>query len=817
MLIGEAPGRSEHIERKPFVGKSGQILDISLQLAGLSRLACYVTNAYKCWPGRDRYGNDLTPTERQVEDHAALLSVELKRVKPRVIGTVGRVATRLFIKDAVMESCHGIPHQVGEHVIVPIVHPAAGMRPGAELMAVWSFQDFKVLADVVKGKLKPRTSVASLPKSHWITGKGQSSRHFSNLAVDTEGDLRDPFCVSLAWTGQRGFVVRPEHVSNVKPTGELILHYALHDLPVLRRMGLDLSHVRISDTMVKAYVLGEPQSLKDLTRRHLGYEMPEYSDVVRPYYQKHLREWVEKALKLEWEPLPASLKLDKRGRYKVYQPQPLDRRLKRLASDMESKPKLDLAKRVKALDTARIEKRVGPLLRFSQALRLVPEDKAADYAGRDAANTKAIDAILDEKLRAQDLVSVADMDMAILPMLDRMQSNGIRCDIKHLRRIQKDAEATMVTIEHEVSKRWFGRRVNLKSHDQVAELLYKRLHLRAIRYTKKGRGSTDKKTLEMLKDQHEAVTKVRQYRIAEKNHSFAVMLPKFADSDGDVRGTIKYTRVVSGRTSMEKPNMQQIPTRTEEGREIRNGFVPRPGLIFGSWDYDQIEMKVMAHLSKDPRLLKYLNAGKDIHIKTAALIFGVKDADVSKVQRTVTKNINYGLLFMIQERGLHDQLRLVGIHEYSVADCANLISEWFRIYARVQDFREECIARARRRGYAASMWGRRRYLPALYWPIDHLRYEAERQAVSHEISSSAQDVIKRAMARLWPFLQKLWAKGRTFEPLLQLHDELLFELEPRCKKYAKTVSDIMCEDRSSFSVPITSSNAFGERWGECKG
>ena len=833
-LLGEAPGKTEHIEGRPFCGPSGAVLDVSLQHAHIPRHQCYVSNVYKCWPGRDRFGHDLTPNEEQVKLHAPLLHDELDLVKPKFIGTVGRVATRIFLGDVSMESVHGIPHLRNGRIIVPIVHPAAGFRPGNELAAVWSYQDLHVLGALARGKMVPFGGQLHRPYSEWLDRKTA----FADPAVDTEGDLDEPQCLSIASSSDRGFVVAPKDVPKLTLSGSLKLHYALHDLPILEELGLNMRHLEVVDTMVYAYILGEPQGLKDLTRRFLGYSMPEYPEIVRPAYLKALRVWLRKAMRHDWGVSEPELKTVK-GRICVYQPQPLNRRLSKLAYDAADPDKhVDLHKRVKAFSAqqiARIEAKTGPLVRHSHAFKLLPKESQADYAGRDAANTYAIEEILRKKLDVVGLLPVAEMDCSILPMLNRMQRNGVYCDTSLLKSLGRASKERMDRIEKEVSQRWYGRRISLSSSTQVSDLLYKRLRLPVLRQTKTGKGSTDKMALELLKNRHLAAVKIREYRSARKNYEFSVSLPKFVQADGKIRSRIKYTRVVSGRLSMADPNMQQIPVRTEDGREIRNAFCiqPNANLVLGSWDYDQIEMKVMASLSADKALCAAINSGKDIHVETAARLFGgtykqllegIEAGDkVAKLRRTVTKNLNYGLIYMIGPYGLYDNLRLVGIHEFNEDDCARFIREWTgKIYPRVQVWREEYIAEARRKGASYTLWGRPRWLPALYWPesLRAKRNEAERQCISHRISGTAADILKRAMARLWQEIQHekyRVDKGFLAEPLLQIHDELLWELHPRAKPWiGDRFCAIMNADSASFKVPITASYAFGQRWGELK-
>jgi DNA polymerase-1 len=588
-------------------------------------------------------------------------------------------------------------------------------------------------------------------------------------------------------------------------------------------VNIDDSSIEIGDTMILAYVLGvEPRGLKDLARRHLHADMHDYKDVVGPYYAKAAVRYVARANKVDWGKPEERVVFDpKTRRSRIYRPQALNLRFAAILRSHRSSANVDYEKRWLSIPAdlrAKVEDRFGPHPAWSNAISLVPVDERTRYAGTDAVVTRVLWDILWDRVRAMGLDGVARTDMSIVRMIERMERVGVPCDASALKALIPSYRAVQRSIERKVSLTYArSRPINLGSGPQVASLLYGILKLRAPRKTRRGdRGSTDKKSLEALRSEHPVIDDIRCWRIADKNRSFAEKLPNHV-RDGRIHGRIKYTSVVSGRFAMEDPNLQQIPTRNEGSKEIRNAFSAPDGRLLMSNDYDQLEMKVLAHYSKDKTLLRYMRSGQDVHVKTAALLFGTDEQRVTKAQRTVTKNINYGLIYQIQEQGLHDQLKVAGVQGYSVEDCAKLIKQWFRIYPGVESFFEECRVEARRYAYVRSEWGRIRWLPNIYSPIEYMRAEAERKAISHKISATATDIIKRAMARYWTWLnEEIWPEGWYMEVVLQIHDELLTEMDAALSSEANAVRKIMMGDSNRFAVPITVGCAIGKRWGELK-
>jgi len=816
-LIGQQPGRHEDARGRVFIGMAGAVMNVSLFHAGLHRSDMWVSNIYKSYLGRDAKGNDIAPTDEQLQKHLPFLEDELDEVNPKIIGTIGRLATRHFLGDVAMDAVHGVPHRVGERVIVPIVHPAAGFHD--EKMAVWSYWDIKQLGLVVEGKIKPVTIGLPTVNSHLVAGPRTIDSE--KVAVDTEGTIKHPFCLSYSTNSETASVLECPLAFEI-PEGKVVMHYAVHDMRVLRTMGVDIDDWDIEDTMVLAYVLGvEPKGLKALARRHLHYDMRDYEDVVGPYHEAAAIRYLVEAQKTDWGVPEPRLRQDSKTRkMKVYQPQLVNKRITSLIKSYQKGTACGFDKWWKNLlpDIREpIEAKHGVFPSMSTSLQYLPEEERTPYAGTDAAATYDVHGILWDRVRGLGLEDTARMDMAIIPYIERMESNGVVCDVPFLKKFATSLEIQLQDIERSVSKE-YNVAINLGSGDQVADLLYKKLKLRAPCITQGGkRGSTDKKALESLRSEHPVIDSIRRYRAKARLLSFAQKLPSFASAaDMRVRGRVKYTNVVSGRFSMSDPNMQQIPSRTEEGREIRNGFIASGDNVFLSCDYDQLEMKIMAHLANDKTLVDIIKSGEDVHYKTAELMFGTIKGNVTKGQRTAIKNVNYGVIYGIGAKGLHGQLTLAGIEGYDEDDCARLLREWYRLYPGVDDFIQDTKLECRRKGYVRSMWGRIRWLPTIYSPVNYIKYKAEREAVSHRISSTATDIIKRAMARLWPWMRRRWQDGYTFEPLLQIHDELLFEAESRMKLMAPTVQRIMCRDSKEFRVPITTASSSGRRWGELK-
>lgn len=442
---------------------------------------------------------------------------------------------------------------------------------------------------------------------------------------------------------------------------------------------------------------------------------------------------------------------------------------------------------------------------------------AVRYSARDADATLRLDPVLRARVIADDLKLVEQIDLGAIPMCERMMRVGMKIDAPHFRLLEQNMRDRTAD-EIESIFRITGERINPESGDQVAHLLFDILKLKPMKQTKsKLRYSTDDKTLESLRFAHPCVPHILDYRECDGIRGLAHKLPRMAGPDGRIRTTLRVTRVPSGRLASSSPNLMAQPVRTELGLAIRRGFVADLGHCLGEWDLSQIEMCVLAHLSQDEKLLKMFRDGSDVHTQTAQWMFGIKNpADVDKQKhRYPAKRVGFGVVNGISGKGLHEQYMLVNLYDYNEEDCNGQIKEWFRIYRGVKNYLEEIKAFARRKGYVRDMWGRIRYVPGVHSENSWIREAAEREATNHMIQSGAQGIIKLAMGEIWRDVLPLYrAEGLYAEPLLQVHDSLLFELDDGIQEsIGPDVRDAMCR-AATLSVPVRADFGFGPTWGD---
>lgn len=451
----------------------------------------------------------------------------------------------------------------------------------------------------------------------------------------------------------------------------------------------------------------------------------------------------------------------------------------------------------------------------------VPLQEAITYACRDADATLRVDSILDGMLDSMDLRGVYEMDLAVVPMVDRMQSVGMLVDPEYFAGLADYLTELMGLKIQEICRAVPGTPpdFNPNSGDQVEEWLTKRLHMRLSKKTKSGlRYSTNDKILEGLVFKNPLVRHVTDYReFVKLRDSYAVALPKFAGPDGRVHPNFRVTRVSSGRLSCTDPNLLGIPVRTELGKLVRGGFNAGPGRVMGSWDLDQIEVREMAHQSRDPVLMGWINQGLDTHRQVASEAFGKKPEDVSSLERYAGKRLNFGVITGITEIGLAEQMALAGAEGWDEQRCGDFIKEYFNILRGVRAYLESCRAEARRYSYVRDRWGRIRYLPGVHSELPFVRAEAERQSHSFKISASAQGTLKRAMAAIWDWWKSENILGRV-EPLLQIHDELVVEADDD-KDFLDYLDQgmvwFLC-NAAPMAVPIKAKGSIGETWGDLK-
>ena len=359
------------------------------------------------------------------------------------------------------------------------------------------------------------------------------------------------------------------------------------------------------------------------------------------------------------------------------------------------------------------------------------------------------------------------VELPLVPILTHMEAAGVGLDVRFLTAFGEDLAGRIGVLQGEIHE-LAGSSFNVNSTLQMRKILFEQLGLPVIKKTPKGAPSTDASVLEKLADQHEIVSKLLEFRELDKLRStYVESLLKLVDADGRIRGRFNQMGAATGRLSMEQPNLQNIPARSEEGRAIRKAFVAAPGTVFLVADYSQIELRILAHMSADPGLVEAFANDVDIHAATAARVNSVALSEVTDEMRRTSKMINFGLLYGMEAYGLGQRL------DIDRTEAQRHIDEYFVQFPDVKAFMSGIVDAARESGYTTTILGRRRYLPELHSRSTRDRQMGERMALNAPIQGSAADIIKKAMIDLD---RELRASGSGAEMLLQIHDELVLEV-----------------------------------------
>ena len=441
---------------------------------------------------------------------------------------------------------------------------------------------------------------------------------------------------------------------------------------------------------------------------------------------------------------------------------------------------------------------------FSQ----VALDDATRYAAEDADVTLRLHQVLSEKLRAAPRLEFVyrEIEMPLVPVLERMESNGVKIDAAELRRQSADLSQRMLAAQQRATE-IAGRTFNLDSPKQIGALLFDELKLPALVKTPTGAPSTNEEALEAIADQHELPRLILEYRgLAKLRSTYTDKLPEMVNpATGRVHTSYHQAGAATGRMSSNDPNLQNIPIRSEDGRRIRRAFVAPPGRVLVACDYSQIELRIMAHLSEDAGLLKAFASGQDVHRATAAEVFGVAVGDVSGDQRRAAKAINFGLMYGMSAFGLARQL---GIGRGEAQD---YIALYFARYPGVRDYMERTRAQAREDGYVETIFGRRLNLQEIRSKNQAQRAGAERAAINAPMQGTAADIIKRAMAKVDAWIRPLSDRALM---LMQVHDELVFEVDGDFADELTAEVKTRMEAAAELRVPLVVDAGKGANWDE---
>lgn len=429
-----------------------------------------------------------------------------------------------------------------------------------------------------------------------------------------------------------------------------------------------------------------------------------------------------------------------------------------------------------------------------------------DYACEDADVTLRLYPILKEEMEKYEVTSVfTHIEMPLLPVLARMERNGVRLDTAALEETGRNFTERMQQLETDIYE-LAGHEFTITSPKQVGAVLFDELQISAkVKKTKTGQYSTSEEVLESLRDKHPIVEKILQHRALKKLLStYVEALPKLIHPQtGHIHTSFNQAVTATGRLSSSNPNLQNIPVRGEDGREIRRAFVPEEGEVFFSADYSQIELRIMAHLSEDEHMVADFNSGLDIHAATAARIFHKTVEEVDRDERRKAKTANFGIIYGISAFGLSERMGV------SRGEAKELIENYFATYPKVREYMNESIERAKQTGYITTQFGRRRYLADINAGNATVRGYAERNAVNAPIQGTAADIIKLAMVAIDRRLREEKLQTRM---ILQVHDELNFSVPPTELEQVRHLVVEEMERAFQMRVPLVAECGEGTNW-----
>ena len=473
----------------------------------------------------------------------------------------------------------------------------------------------------------------------------------------------------------------------------------------------------------------------------------------------------------------------------------------------EQKHNMDiLAETLLNYQTVHIDELIGPKGKGQKSMRDLSPASVCDYAAEDADITLRLYNVLKPRLKETNVEQLFyDIEMPLVPVLADMETTGVRLDTEALAETSKVLTVRMKQIERNIYE-LAGHEFNIASPKQVGEVLFGEMKIvEKPKKTKTGQYVTSEEVLQQLRSKAPIVADILEHRGLKKLlGTYVDALPKLINPrTGHIHTSFNQAVTATGRLSSSDPNLQNIPVRGEDGKEIRKCFIPEPGELFFSADYSQIELRVMAHLSGDKNMIEAFREGYDIHAATAARIYKEKIEDVSRDQRTKAKRANFGIIYGITVFGLAERL------EISRDEAKQLIDGYFETFPDVHAYMEKAKELAREHGYAETFFHRRRYLPDITSHNATVRNFAERNAINAPIQGSAADIIKIAMVKIYERFRKEGIRSRM---ILQVHDELNFSVIPEEKEKVERIVLEEMQNAYPLQVPLVADSGWGKNW-----
>lgn len=456
--------------------------------------------------------------------------------------------------------------------------------------------------------------------------------------------------------------------------------------------------------------------------------------------------------------------------------------------------------------TIHIDELIGPRGKNQKSMRDLSPTQVYEYAAEDADITLRLKNVLEPKLKDAGVVDLFyQIEMPLVRVLAEMEMNGVLIDTNSLKETSELFTMRLTELEHRIYE-LAGEEFNIASPKQVGDILFGKLQIiEKPKKTKTGQYVTNEETLQSLRSKHEIVEKILEHRGLKKLvGTYVDALPKLINPrTGHIHTSFNQTITATGRLSSSDPNLQNIPIRGEDGKEIRKAFIPEPGCQFFSADYSQIELRVMAHLSEDEHMMQVFREGKDLHAATAATIYKKGIDEVSRDERTKSKRANFGIIYGITVFGLAERL------EIDRSEARQLIDGFFQTFPQVHDYMERSKEIVRQKGYAETIFHRRRYLPDIHSHNATVRGFAERNAINAPIQGSAADIIKVAMVRIY---KRMKDEGLKSKMILQVHDELNFSVLPEEKEHMERLVLEEMQGAFALKVPLIADAGWGENW-----
>ena len=456
--------------------------------------------------------------------------------------------------------------------------------------------------------------------------------------------------------------------------------------------------------------------------------------------------------------------------------------------------------------TIHIDELIGAKGKNQRSMRELDPKEVYEYAAEDADITLQLKNKLEPELKQQGAEKLFyEIEMPLMPVLAEMEMTGVCLDTDSLSETSKQLTQRMLDIEQRIYE-LAGEHFNIASPKQVGDILFDKLKIiDKAKKTKKGQYVTSEEVLQQLRHKHEIVGLILDHRGLKKLlGTYIEALPKLINPrTGHIHTSFNQTITATGRLSSSDPNLQNIPIRGEDGKEIRKAFIPEPGCLFFSADYSQIELRVMAHLSQDPQMIEVFREGKDLHAATAANIYKKPIEEVTRDERTKSKRANFGIIYGITVFGLAERL------DIPRDEAKMLIDGYFDTFPQVHDYMEKSKEVARQQGYVTTLFGRRRYLPDINSANSVVRGFAERNAINAPIQGTAADIIKVAMIHIF---QRFKTEGIKSKMILQVHDELNFSVYPDEKEKVEHIVLEEMQNAFQMAVPLVADSGFGENW-----